>query len=97
VECGATAEIMFLRFLLMETRETLHRFLHEVYSEGQETGARQRPNTPVNFFRGVVDRARKFENNLNHFIHFQLQNNAPICPQITSNVKLTLGKSFMFL
>jgi hypothetical protein len=31
------------------------------------------------------------------FIHFQLQNIAPICPQITSNVKLTLGKSFLFL
>jgi hypothetical protein len=30
-------------------------------------------------------------------IHFQLQNNAPICPQITSKVKLTLGKSFLFL
>jgi hypothetical protein len=26
-----------------------------------------------------------------------LQNNAPICPQITSKVKLTLRKSFLFL
>jgi hypothetical protein len=31
--------------------------------------------------------------NLNHFIHFQLQNNAPICLQIPSKLKLTLGKS----
>jgi hypothetical protein len=29
--------------------------------------------------RGVVDHARK-KNNLNHFIHFQLQNNAPHMP-----------------
>jgi hypothetical protein len=40
-------------------------------------------------FEGVVDRACKKKS---HFIHFQLQNNAPICPQITSKVKLTLGK-----
>jgi hypothetical protein len=47
----------------------------------------------------VVDRARKknffvkfvfVENNLSHFIHFQIQ--CPICPQITSKVKLALGK-----
>jgi hypothetical protein len=54
-------------------------------SEGQETGAiaRKRPSKNL---RGVVDRIHKkkkknvfvVENNLlNHFIHFQLQNNAP--------------------
>jgi hypothetical protein len=38
------------------------------------------------------------ENNLlNHFIHFQLQNNSLICLQILSKVKLTLGKSFLLL
>jgi hypothetical protein len=65
-------------------------------SEGQETGAiAPAPENSRKFFlRGVVDRARKnfffcFENN--HFIHFQLQNNAPICLQILSKVKLTLG------
>jgi hypothetical protein len=31
-------------------------------------------------------------NNLNHFIHFQLQNNAPICLQIPSKLLANLGK-----
>jgi hypothetical protein len=31
------------------------------------------------------------------FIHVQLQNNAPICLQIPSKVKVTLGKSCCFL
>jgi hypothetical protein len=31
------------------------------------------------------------------FIHFQLQNNASICLQIPSKVKVTLGKSCCFL
>jgi hypothetical protein len=34
---------------------------------------------------------------LNHFMHFQLQNNAPICLQIPSKVKVMLGKSCCFL
>jgi hypothetical protein len=34
---------------------------------------------------------------LSHFIHFQLQNIAPMCLQIPSNVKVTLGKSFLLL
>jgi hypothetical protein len=34
----------------------------------------------------------KKRSRLNHFIHFQLQNIAPICLQIPSNVKVTLGK-----
>jgi hypothetical protein len=29
------------------------------------------------------------------FIHIQLQNNAPICLQIPSKLKVTLGKSFL--
>jgi hypothetical protein len=33
---------------------------------------------------------------LDHFIHFQLQHNAPIC-QVSSKVKVTLGKSCCFL
>jgi hypothetical protein len=33
----------------------------------------------IKYLWGVVDRARK-HNFLSHFIHFQLQNNAPICP-----------------
>jgi hypothetical protein len=40
---------------------------------------------PVQKLRGVVNRARKkkiFENNLSHFIHFQLQNNAPYALQL---------------
>jgi hypothetical protein len=50
----------------------------------------------------VVDRAlKKFffklklkkHNLLDHFIHFQLQNNVPICPQITSKVKYPMGVS----
>jgi hypothetical protein len=40
----------------------------------------------------------KIENSLlDHFIHFQLHNNAPICLQIPSKVKVTLGKSCCFL
>jgi hypothetical protein len=50
---------------------------------------------------GVVNSARKkiifFKNGLYHFIHFQLQNIAPICLQIPSNVKVTLVKSFLLL
>jgi hypothetical protein len=36
---------------------------------------------------------------LDHFIHFQLQNNAPICNQMNSiyKVKVTLGISCCFL
>jgi hypothetical protein len=34
---------------------------------------------------------------LNQFIHFQLQSNAPMCLQIPSKVKVTLGKSRRFL
>jgi hypothetical protein len=46
---------------------------------------------------GVVNRARKIfvsflNNHLNHFIHFQLPNNALICLQVPSKSKLTLGK-----
>jgi hypothetical protein len=51
---------------------------------------------------GMVNIARKifffFLNcRRNHFIHFQLQNNALICLQIPPKVKLTLGKSFLLL
>jgi hypothetical protein len=37
------------------------------------------------------------ENNLSPFIYFQLHNNAPICLQIPSKVKLTMGKSLLLL
>jgi hypothetical protein len=66
-------------------------------------GARKRPqNNPW----GVVNSARKKKKNvfkkntcslLNYFIHFRLQNIAPICLQIPSNVKVTLGKSLIAL
>jgi hypothetical protein len=50
------------------------------FSEGQEIWGAWLI-APVN------NKKNKLENNvLNRFIHFQLQNNAPICPQITSNM-----------
>jgi hypothetical protein len=39
----------------------------------------------------------KMENLGGHLVHFQLQNNAPICLQIPSKVAVTLGKSCCFL
>jgi hypothetical protein len=43
-----------------------------------------------NFFWGIQNSL------LNNFIHFQLQNNAPIWLQIPSKVKVTLGKIMLF-
>jgi hypothetical protein len=56
-------------------------------SEGQETGTIAVKNTCKKFL--VVE-----SNLLNSFIHFQLQNNAPVCLQIPSKEKLhrNLGK-----
>jgi hypothetical protein len=60
-------------------------------------GARKRPqNDPW----GVVSSSRKKKKNFNsldHFIYFSIANIAPICRQIPSNVKVTLGKSFQLL
>jgi hypothetical protein len=61
-------------------------FLIIICSEGQETGVPENARKKIFFVEN------------NHFIHFQLQNNASCAfPQILSKVKLTLGKSFLFL
>jgi hypothetical protein len=51
--------------------------MHGKYSEGQETGAIA--PAPKNPRKTILGRGRFFFflNNLSHFIHFQLQNNAP--------------------
>jgi hypothetical protein len=58
----------------------------------------------VLILRPILKRGQKklffkfIENSLlNNFIHFQLQNNAIICLQIPSKVKVTVGKSCCFL
>jgi hypothetical protein len=58
-------------------------FFHSISSEGQETGAIA--PAPDNACKKIweawsiapVKKKNFVENNLNHFIHFQLQNNAP--------------------
>jgi hypothetical protein len=61
-------------------------------------GTRKRPqNNPWGVVNSTRKKKIKLKKNSLHFIHFQLQNIAPICLQIPSNVKVTLGKSFLAL
>jgi hypothetical protein len=85
---------------LMVLAETVNPFITLAwsnFSESQETGAiapapeNARKKIWAAWSIAPVKKKKKifFVENNNHFIHFQLQNNAPICPQITTKVKLT--------
>jgi hypothetical protein len=77
-----------------------HKFnsLEFVCAESRPGGRRKIKKGQNNFLNNLQKRFFYYwKSLLNHFIHFQLQNNAPICLQIPPKVKATLGKSCSFL